>query len=67
MRQTKAQKEADKRIERVYYARCSGVQIDIMDIGKIFACGQRLLASGPMSDAQLGDAIAAFVETIRKN
>jgi hypothetical protein len=67
-KQTKAEKLADKRIERAYGAKCSGVQIDIMDIGKVFKVGQGFLANYPdATDQQLADRIAAFVETIRKN
>jgi hypothetical protein len=58
----------DQRIERAYYARCGGIQIDIMDIGKVFKVGQGFLTTYPnATDDQLADRIAAYVETIRKN
>ena len=67
-RASKADKAADKRIERAYCATCDGIQIDIMDISKVFAHGKQALASDPnMDDAALGVAVRAFVETIRKN
>lgn len=56
----------EKRIERIYYATCSGVQIGIMDIGKVFAAGRAAVAEG-VDDTVLGERIVAFVETIRKN
>jgi hypothetical protein len=60
-------KEDDQRIERIYYARCNGVQVSVMDIGKVFAAGHAAIAEGPIDDTTLGDRIVAFVETIRKN
>jgi hypothetical protein len=57
----------DKRIDAVYRARCANIQISVMDIGKVFAVGRKAIAEGVNGDAELGDRIAAFVETIRKN
>ena len=65
-KQTRAEKLADRRIELVYRRWCSGVQIDIMDIGKVFAVGHKAIAEGA-DDAALERAIVAFVETIRRN
>lgn len=58
-----SEKQIDKLVEKAYYARCSGIAIDIMDIGKVFRVGRRAYDAG----LDLGDAIAAYVETIRKN
>ncbi len=66
-RSAKAQQKIDEaRIDRAYRARCNGVQIGVLDIGKVFAAGQKAIAEG-VDDAELGNRIAAFVETIRHN
>jgi len=59
-------KKMDKLVESAYYATCSGIQIDIMDIGKVFAHGRSLVAGGAEGEA-LGQGIRAYVDTIRKN
>ena len=56
-------KRRDKLIESTYYATCSGIEIGLMDIGKVFAAGHKALAEG----ANLAQTIVAFVETIRQN
>lgn len=63
-RKSIAAKESDKRIERAYHATCHGIAIDIMDISKVFAEGRRLIGEGA-TDAELGEGLRAFVETIR--
>lgn len=56
----------DRIIETAYRATCSGIQINVMDIGKVFAHGRTLLAtSKDLTELALG--IRAFVETIRQN
>lgn len=58
----------DKRIERLYYARCRGIEINVMDIGKVFKAGAAsVLAKPNISDDELGQAIYDFVQTIRLN
>jgi len=64
----RAAAKTDKRIERLYYQRCSGIQINIMDISKVFRAGHAAIAANPqIDDPMLGQAIYDFVQTIRKN
>lgn len=56
----------EKRIEKAYYRRCSGVQIDIMDISKVFRAGLAALERGA-DELELEQAIVDFVQTIRRN
>lgn len=65
-KKTAADKKIDKRIEAAYYAVANGIQIDIMDIPKVFAVGRAFVADG-VDDDTLKTMIAAYVDTIRKN
>ncbi len=63
-----AENRATKRVEAAYYARCRGIQINVMDIGKVFDAGRKALTSNPeITDAELAEAVFAFVQTIRQN
>lgn len=62
----RAHKAAEALINKVYVRRCANIQIDIMDTPKVFAEGMRLIQEGA-DEARLGDGLAAFVETLRKN
>src|SRR5688572_3545038 len=55
--------DIDRLIEAIYYRTCAGVQIDIMDIGKVFAAGRSAALTG--GDVQA--AILAVVALVRKN
>lgn len=68
MARKNTQKTIDKRIEQLYYKTCSGVQIDIMDIGRVFNAGRIAVRDNPdIDDAALASVIVGFVATIRKN
>lgn len=61
-------KAIEKRIERAYYAGCSGIQINIMDIPRVFRAAELLFVSTPdISDAELTGAVRAIVEGIVNN
>jgi len=64
MKQTKAEKLADKRIDAAYKATCSGIPINIMDIMKVFKVGRVAIAKG-VDDATLAKQIREYVETIK--
>jgi hypothetical protein len=57
----------DKRIERLYYKTCSGIQISIWDMSKIMDVGRSALIDNDLTDEQLGTIIRNYVETIRRN
>lgn len=58
-------KKIDDLISATFRHNHSGVQIDVLDIGKIFAAGRAAFAAG--GEPAVGPAIAAVVATIRKN
>ena len=62
----RAERNLENRISRLYGLRCSGIQIDILDIGKVFETARKAAAEG-LDDQKLGDRIVAYVETIRHN
>ena len=59
-RQTKAEKELDKEIERCYYKHCNGKPINILDIPKVFQRGKDARASGQDVEQAVIAAIAEF-------
>jgi hypothetical protein len=65
-RATKEEKALAVRIERIYGQACSGVQIPLMSIPKVFAIGRTAALLGG-DDETVKAAIVAFVETIRTN
>ena len=65
-RLSKEEKLAEKRIEQAYYKTCSGIQVDVLDISKVFRFGRSVVARG-VDDDVLGQAIFNYVQTIRRN
>lgn len=63
---TKA-KAVDKMIERAFYRTSSGVQINVLDIGKIFAAGRKAHAESGGSEAMVESAVVAAVAALRVN
>jgi hypothetical protein len=64
---TKRQKAMqEKRIEKIYYKSCSGIQINVMDIQKVFDEGHKAIAEGA-DDVQLEERIKTFVKSISQN
>jgi hypothetical protein len=61
-KQSKAQQLIDRRVETAYRAKCCGIQIDIMDIGKVFARGRTLVAEG-VADDDLAAKLHEYVIT----
>jgi hypothetical protein len=53
----------DAEIERIYYRLGQGVQISVLDIGRIFAAGRAAI----IGDRDLDAAIAEAIATYRKN
>lgn len=77
----KLSKKIDTLVDRIYNAHCKNIQIDIMDIGKIFRVGrdaylanareQSVLRQVPIDQTELEAAVKTavvnFVQSIRKN
>jgi ferritin-like metal-binding protein YciE len=58
-----AAKKLDAEINKLYHQHCSNIQIDIMDISKVFEVAKKARAEG----RDMASAIISFVQTIRKN
>lgn len=61
--------DTDRRIEASYYRSCSGIQIPMMAIPKVYDQARFFLASNtPVpTDDELDAFVRAYVETIRVN
>lgn len=56
--------DLNTKISEIFRRECSGIQINMMDIGKIFAAGRAVVAEGG-DDAALTQRIKATVEALR--
>lgn len=61
-KQSKEEKALDKEIETLFRRNHSGVQIDMMDIPKLFS-----YARAAKTEGRVEEAIAEFVQKHRKN
>ena len=63
----KAQAKHDEaRVSQAYTRACSGIQIDMMAIPKVFEVGLASVATGD-DDTTLGAKLRAYVDTIREH
>lgn len=58
------EKAAKKLVEQAYYARCTNIQIPMLEITKIFKLGLAALAAGATQE-ELEEKIFAYVQTVR--
>ncbi len=67
MKTSKAQEKKNRdRVSALYAQACSGVEINIFDIGKVMKVGLDAVSAG-LDDEAIKAQIKAFVDTIRKN
>jgi hypothetical protein len=62
-RMTKAEKLVEMEVERSFKVHGSGVQFDIMDLGKITEAGKSAAKAG----TNIEEAVKAAIQTYRKN
>lgn len=62
-RKTKAEKALDNQIDALYREHCCNIQINIMDVPRVFEHARKAHAEGK----DLKEAIVSFVNSIRKN
>lgn len=55
-----SKKALDRLIEQIYYKHASGLQINIMDIGKVFKMGEQAYAAGGDVEQAVKDAIKLY-------
>ena len=60
MKQSKASKALDKQIEQAYYKLGNEVQINMMDILKLYSESRASVAAGNSVEQAVGDAIAKY-------
>ena len=65
-KQSKVDREIDKRVEQAYYKTCSGVQINMMNIPKVFDFGRKKVLEDRLDDEALGLSIRAYVDVLNR-
>lgn len=65
-RQSKEDKRAHDTISRIYITIGKGIEINVMDISKVYQVGKDALRDGA-TEEQLTERLRAYLETIRKN
>lgn len=60
MKQTKAEKLLDKAIEQEYYKQANGLQINIMDMPKLFSLARTEVASGSSVEEAVKNGVSKF-------
>jgi cystathionine beta-lyase/cystathionine gamma-synthase len=65
-KQSKADKLIDKQIDLAYRETCSNIEVNIMDIPRIFEECRKAILAGSTND-ELKIVVREFVESIRKN
>ncbi len=63
MTKTKASRREDARINRIFNARCSNIQLPIMETIRIFKVGREAIAEG-VDDQVLGDKMLAYAQSV---
>lgn len=58
-----AAKKLDTEISKLYHESCNGIQINMMDIPKVFEAAKKARTEG----RDMKEAIVSFVQSIRKN
>lgn len=70
-RKSKFEKQVDGLVEKFYRQHGQGVQIDVMDIGKIYAAGLEAATAAQATEANLEgaveQAVIAAIGRLRKN
>ena len=51
-------KQAEARINRIYSRYCDGIAVNIMNLGAIYAAGEKVILAGG-TDEEIGEALKA--------
>lgn len=62
-KRTRTESAMDKKIEAIYYKRCSGIAVPILKISEIFEAGRVAIMEG-LDDEALGDRILEATQRV---